>query len=185
MKRFTGILLAAAVLASGCMLSAQDYTASGDGSGAAVKDSGIGKDESCFPGPAMAPLYRNRGYLLMDNMVVWSVEALDPDIYRSWQLGSILRSSGITVWAAGVGMLAATAAVDLTDLVTGAPANYTGLYISSGILLLIGVPLHLIGNNIMDNAIEKQNARRFPGMSFVPEVNFGCQRHGIGLAVNF
>ena len=52
-------------------------------------------------------------------------------------------------------------------------------------MLLVGIPLHLSGNDILEKVVDEQNARREPGAAFAPSLDFGAQRHGIGLAINF
>ena len=39
--------------------------------------------------------------------------------------------------------------------------------------------------NDLKKVVDEQNARREPGAAFAPSLDFGAQRHGIGLAINF
>ena len=91
-----------------------------------------------------------------------------------------MRLWGMSTWLVG-------SAIVCTGLsLLGMPGEgATAALLSGGVLLLVGIPLHVSGNNALEKVVGEQNARRQPGTAFVPSLDFGVQRHGIGFALNF
>ena len=125
-------------------------------------------------------LYRDGMSLLVKGARVSPGAVLDPDLYDRWRSGESKRLWGMSTWLVG-GAVVCTGLSLLRMPVNGA----TAALLSGGVLLLVGIPLHLSGNDILEKVVDEQNARREPGAAFAPSLDFGAQRHGIGLAINF
>lgn len=125
-------------------------------------------------------LYRDGTSLLVKGARVSPGAVLDPDLYDRWRTGESMRLWGMSTWLAG-------SAVVCTGLsLLGMPGEgAAAALLSGGVLLLVGIPLHLSGNDMLEKVVGEQNARRKPGAAFAPSLDFGVQRHGIGFALNF
>lgn len=128
-------------------------------------------------------LYRSGALIMVRGVSVSPGAVLDSDLYDRWRSGESMRLWGMASWATGSGLLLGALPMALVD--SGLNNGSLACILTGGLLVLVGVPLHVSGNSMLESVVDEQNARREPGAAFAPSFNFGAQRHGIGFALNF
>ena len=139
-----------------------------------------GTDLSYYYEYPSGPMYREGAGLYIKGAHVQAGAVLDRDLYERWRSASNMRFAGIALWVFGASGVCGGLSLDRVHGGDGTPMLVTG-----GIMILVGVPLHVLANNRLDDITWEQNSRRELGESFSPSISFGAQRHGFGLALNF
>ncbi len=140
---------------------------------------GHGADLSYYYEYPSGPVYRNGSALFIKDAHVNAGAVLDPDLYRQWRTGVNMKLAGMTMWVIG----ATFAGGGLSMLLS--PGDAAPYLIAGGVLIAVGVPLHVCGNVKLDDVVQEHNSRRNLAGGFSPEISFGVQRYGLGLALKF
>lgn len=110
---------------------------------------------------------------------------LSPEAETLYQRGDKLSSAGDLMMAGGAGFALGWFVSDLIiGNKGGEKRNSTPVYIGCAVVAAIGVPLHFIGVGQIKKAVADYNARN-GFASRAPELDFGLQSNGIGLAFRF
>lgn len=140
---------------------------------------GYGADLSYYYEYPSGPVYRNGSALFIKDAHVNAGAVLDPDLYRQWRKGVNMKLAGMTMWVLGASCVGAGLSM------LGFPQDATPAFVAGGLLLAVGVPLHVFGNVKLDDVIGEHNSRHALAGGFSPEINFGIQNYGLGLALKF
>lgn len=106
---------------------------------------------------------------------------LSPEADAMYKSGDSLSSVGDVLMAAGAGGAAGYFAASLA---TGNTEGGGAIYGICAGLIVIGLPLHIVGVNKINNAIADYNSKHGFAHS-TPEVSIGAQQYGMGIALKF
>ena len=116
----------------------------------------------------------------------WLALASKAEVDEIYSRGKTLRRVGTPLWGVGLGLIGIGSATMLIGMQNNSKATYlTGesLAIFGAPMVLVGVPLHCVGNHLQKKSYQRFNA--MSGKTSQATLNLQSSANGIGIALNF